>query len=70
MILERVIIGVLSSVITDVSGAEWHWGVRDAKKHHYLRYYSGLPWNPSYTKGTPLTVGVLNSGKVGTTPNI
>ncbi len=50
--------------------AEWHWGVRDAKKHHYLRYYSGLPWNPSYTKGTPLTAGVLNSGKVGTSPNI
>lgn len=49
---------------------KWHWGVRDATKGHYLRYFSGLPWNPTYTRGTLLTTSILNSGKVGTTPNI
>ncbi len=45
---------------------KWYWGVRDAQKGKRLRYFSGLPRNSTYSVGTLLTTGVLNTGKVGT----
>lgn len=47
--------------------ATWQWGVQNAITGHYLRYYSGLPYDSTYdTSGTSLTASILNSGKVGT----